>query len=62
LFSAAANPAEFSCPPALAHALLTEAALDGGLAPKEVHRQIECGLSAKATPSPLITEGVNHAV
>jgi hypothetical protein len=44
LFSAAANLAEFSCPPALAHALLTDAALDSGLPPTEVHRQIECGL------------------
>jgi hypothetical protein len=44
LFSAAANLAEFGCPSALAHALLTEAALDSGLPPKEVHRQIECGL------------------
>jgi hypothetical protein len=44
LFSAAANLAEFSCPPALAHALLTEAALDSGLPPSEVRRQIECGL------------------
>jgi len=44
LFSAAANLAEFGCPPALAHALLTEAALDSGLPPKEVYRQIECGL------------------
>jgi hypothetical protein len=47
LFSAAANLAEFGCPPALAHALLTEAALDAGLPPREVHRQIECGLSHK---------------
>lgn len=45
LFSAAANLAEFSCPPALAHALLTEAGLDSGLPPKEVRRQIECGLA-----------------
>jgi hypothetical protein len=45
LFSAAANLAEFGCPPALAHALLTEAALDSGLPPKEVYRQIECGLN-----------------
>jgi hypothetical protein len=44
LFSAAANLAEFGCPPALAHALLTEAALDSGLPPNEVRRQIECGL------------------
>jgi hypothetical protein len=46
LFSAAANLAEFGCPPALAHALLSEAALDSGLPPKEVRRQIECGLVA----------------
>lgn len=46
LFSAAANLAEFGCPPALAHALLTESALDSGLPPKEVRRQIECGLAA----------------
>ncbi len=45
LFSAAANLAEFGCPPALAHALLTEAALDSGLPPSEVRRQIECGLN-----------------
>jgi hypothetical protein len=44
LFSAAANLAEFGCPSALAHALLTEAALDSGLPPAEVRRQIECGL------------------
>jgi len=45
LFSAAANLAEFCCPPALAHALLTEAALDSGLPPSEVRRQIDCGLA-----------------
>jgi hypothetical protein len=45
LFSAAANLAEFGCPPALAHALLTEPALDTGLPPRDVKRQIECGLS-----------------
>jgi hypothetical protein len=45
LFSAAANLAEFGCPPALAHALLTEAALDSGLPPAEARRQIECGLN-----------------
>jgi hypothetical protein len=44
LFSAAANLAEFQCPPALAHALLSEAALDSGLPPSEVRRQIDCGL------------------
>jgi hypothetical protein len=45
LFSAAANLAEFGCPPALAHALLTEIALDSGLAPADVRRQINCGLT-----------------
>lgn len=45
LFSAAANLAEFGCPAALAHALLTEAALDSGLTPADVRRQIECGLA-----------------
>jgi hypothetical protein len=44
LFSAAANLGEFDCPPALAEALLTEAALDSRLPPGEVRRQIECGL------------------
>lgn len=44
LFSAAANLAEFGCPPTLAHALLNESALDSGLAPREVRRQIDCGL------------------
>jgi hypothetical protein len=45
LFSAAANLAEFNCPPSLAHALLGEAALDSGLTPNDVRRQIECGLN-----------------
>jgi hypothetical protein len=45
LFSAAANLAEFGCSPALAVALLEESALDSGLPPKEVRRQIECGLN-----------------
>jgi hypothetical protein len=45
LFSAAANLAEFGCPPALAHALLADAALDSGLSPSDVRRQIECGLA-----------------
>jgi len=47
LFSAAANLAEFGCPPALAEALLTESALDSGLSPSDVRRQIECGLNHK---------------
>jgi hypothetical protein len=45
LFSAAANLAEFGCPPNLAHALLTEPGLDCGLSPSDVRRQIDCGLS-----------------
>ncbi len=45
LFSAAANLAEFNCPELLAHALLTDSALDSGLSPSEVKRQIECGLA-----------------
>jgi hypothetical protein len=53
LYSCACNLGEFGCPPALAHALLTEAALDCGLAPKDVHRQIECGLKNQA---PLLVE------
>lgn len=47
LYSAAANLAEFGCPPALAQELLTESALDSGLPPNEVRRQIDCGLSAE---------------
>ena len=44
LFSAAANLAEYGCSFDLAMALLGEAALDSGLSPSEVRRQIECGL------------------
>lgn len=43
LFSAAANLAEFGCTLELATALLSEPALDSGLSPSEVRRQIECG-------------------
>jgi hypothetical protein len=50
LFSAAANLAEFGCPPELAHALLSEAGLDSGLPPKEVRRQIDCGLAHRGGP------------
>lgn len=45
LFSAAANLAEFQCPPALAQALLLEPGLDCGLTASEVERQIETGLA-----------------
>ena len=45
IFSAAANCGEFASVDALTHALLTEAGLDSGLPPKEVLRQIECGLA-----------------
>jgi hypothetical protein len=44
-FQAAANLGEFDCPPELAHALLTDAALDSGLTPGETSRQIESGLA-----------------
>jgi hypothetical protein len=52
LFSAAANLKEFGCPPALAVALLEEPARDSRLSPKEVRRQIECGLAAGTSPPP----------
>jgi len=45
LFSSAANLSEFGCPQELAHALLTEPALDSGLSPSETRRQIDCGLN-----------------
>lgn len=45
VYSAARNLGEFGCPPALAHALLSESALDSGLPPSEVRRQIQCGLT-----------------
>jgi hypothetical protein len=47
LFSAAANLAEFGCSLELAEALLTESALDSGLSPSDVARQIRCGLNHK---------------
>ncbi len=45
LYSAARNLAEFGCSPALANALLADAALDCGLSPSDVRRQIECGIA-----------------
>ena len=54
LYSAAANLAELGCPLPAVRALLTEPALDLGLPPKDVARQIECG---HAAAHPL----VNHA-
>ncbi len=53
LYSAVRNLAEFGCPPALAHALLTEVALDTGLPPSEVRRQIDCGLKDQ-DPLPVV--------
>ena len=44
LFSAAANLAEFATVADLVHAILTEPGLDTGLPPREVRRQIECGI------------------
>ncbi len=46
LYSAAANLAEYGCPPALAHALLTETALDCGLPPSDVRRAIDNGIAS----------------
>ena len=57
LYSAAANLAEFGCTPALAFALLEESGLDSGLPPKEVRRQIECGLVAVVSPLPSAEKG-----
>jgi len=51
LYSAARNLSELGCPPALAHALLTESALDSGLPPAEVRRQIGCGLKDGRGPA-----------
>jgi hypothetical protein len=44
LYSAAANMGEFGSVEALAFALLEPVGLDTGLPPREVRRQIECGL------------------
>ncbi|MEQ8847412.1 DNA primase [Botrimarina sp.] len=44
LYSAAANLAEFGAGYDLAFALLSEAALDSGLPPAEVARQVRCGV------------------
>lgn len=41
LYSAAANLFELGCPLRLAHALLTESALDSGLAPSDIRRAID---------------------
>ena len=50
LFSAAANLGDFGCSFDLAFALLAESALDSGLPPADVRRQIECGLKHRETP------------
>ncbi|MDB5297248.1 MAG: hypothetical protein JWO31_3231, partial [Phycisphaerales bacterium] len=44
LYAAARNLAELGCPPALAHALLTDPALDCGLTPADARRQVDCGV------------------
>ena len=44
LYSAARNLAECGCPRELAHALLTESGRDSGLPPKDVRRQVDCGI------------------
>ncbi|MDA9857487.1 DNA primase [Rubripirellula sp.] len=45
LYSAAANLAELGCSARLAHALLTESALDSGLSPTDTRRAIDNGLN-----------------
>ncbi len=49
LFSAAANLSEFGCSAELAWALLSESALDSGLPPSDVKRQIDCGLKHRSS-------------
>ena len=61
LYSAAANLAEFGCTPALAFALLEESGLDSGLPPKEVRRQIECGLAGPTGASSILTTSPLYA-
>jgi hypothetical protein len=51
LFRAAANLAEFGCPPPLAHELLTGPGRDCGLTPADVRRQIDCGLAHGSRPA-----------
>jgi hypothetical protein len=48
LYSASRNLGEFGCPLPLAIALLSEAALDSGLPPSDVRRQVECGIKDAA--------------
>jgi hypothetical protein len=48
LFSCAANLGELGASASLAWELLQETALDSGLSPKEVKRQIECGLAHRS--------------
>ena len=36
---------EAGCPPTAVHAMLTEPARDMGIMPKDVTRQIECGIA-----------------
>ncbi len=50
LYSAAANLAELGCPARLAHALLTEAALDSGLPPADIRRAIGNGITKGGNP------------
>lgn len=45
LFRCAAWMTEAGCPAAAVHALLAEPARDLGICPKDVHRQIECGIT-----------------
>jgi hypothetical protein len=62
LFRCAAWLTEQGAPPSLCHALLTEAGCDVGLSPKDVERQIRCGIThaqrqrAAADPRPNSTD------
>lgn len=55
VFKAAANFAEVGCSPAACHVLCTEPGLNLGLPPKEVTRQINCGI---AHAHPLVSRAV----
>ncbi|MGL4424325.1 MAG: hypothetical protein ACRCZF_26960 [Gemmataceae bacterium] len=52
LFRCAAWLTEQGAPPSLVHALLTEPGLDSGLPPKDVTRQIQCGIQHAAAQRP----------
>jgi hypothetical protein len=61
IYSAARNLAEAGASRHLVMQLLREASLDTGLPPKEVDRQIECGIAAAASGSPAPDQGLASA-